>query len=200
MVGPAFLLDVNVLLALMWPQQEHHSIVEAWFFATGRKHWATCPITEAGCVRLLSNPSVTPGAIRVSEALHVLAQNLKQPGHVFWTDDVDLLAPYRCAEALCRDIGKLRMHTCWGWRCDTKAIWSQWIAELQRWRLWTPGRVSSICLRAHPGGRHGHLIGAGHSGKSREPPGDTISIRWLIRSWLGSIARNDSPMWLGRTT
>ena len=98
MVGPAFLLDVNVLLALMWPQQEHHSIVEAWFFATGRKHWATCPITEAGCVRLLSNPSVTPGAIRVSEALHVLAQNLKQPGHVFWTDDVDLLASL----SLCR--------------------------------------------------------------------------------------------------
>jgi len=98
MVGPAFLLDVNVLLALMWPQQEHHSIVEAWFLATGRKHWASCPITEAGCVRLMSNPSVTPGAIRVSEALHVLAKNLKQPGHVFWADNVDLLASL----SLCR--------------------------------------------------------------------------------------------------
>lgn len=91
MVGPAFLLDVNALLALMWPRQEHHSVVETWFLTTGRKHWATCPITEAGCVRLLSNPSATPGALRVSEALHVLATNLKQPGHVSWHDDVDLL-------------------------------------------------------------------------------------------------------------
>jgi toxin-antitoxin system PIN domain toxin len=92
MVGPAFLLDVNALLALLWPRQEHHSVVESWFLATGKKHWATCPITEAGCVRLLSNPIATPGALRVSEALHVLAINLKQPGHVFLPDDVDLLA------------------------------------------------------------------------------------------------------------
>ena len=91
MVGPAFLLDVNALLALMWPFQEHHSVVETWFLTTGRKHWATSPKTEAGCVRLLSNPSSTPGALRVSEALHVLATNLKQPGHVFWPDDVELL-------------------------------------------------------------------------------------------------------------
>ena len=90
MVGPAFLLDVNALLALMWPYQEHHSVVEAWFLASGSKHWATCPITEAGAVRLLSNPTVTPGALRVSEALHLLETNLKQPGHVFWSDDIDL--------------------------------------------------------------------------------------------------------------
>jgi len=91
MVGPAFLLDVNTLLALLWPYQEHHSVVQAWFLATGKKHWATCPITEAGCVRLLSNPIATPGALRVSEALQVLTANLKQAGHVFWPDDVDLL-------------------------------------------------------------------------------------------------------------
>jgi hypothetical protein len=90
MVGPAFLLDVNALLALMWPYQEHHSVVEAWFLASGSRHWATCPITEAGVVRLLSNPSATPGALRVSEAVHLLETNLKQPGHVFWPDDIDL--------------------------------------------------------------------------------------------------------------
>lgn len=98
MVGPAFLLDVNVLLALMWPYQEHHSLVEAWFLTVGKRHWVTCPITEAGCVRLLSNPMVTPGALRVGEALHVLATNLTQPGHVFWADDVDLLT----SVSLCR--------------------------------------------------------------------------------------------------
>lgn len=90
MVGSAYLLDVNALLALMWPYQEHHAGVRAWFQSTGHKHWATCPITEAGCVRLLSNSNVTPGALRVSEALRVLEVNLEQPGHVFWPDDIDL--------------------------------------------------------------------------------------------------------------
>jgi uncharacterized protein len=92
MVGPAYLLDVNVLLTLLWPRQEHHSTVRTWFLETGRRHWATCPITEAGCVRLLSNPSVTPGALRVSEALQVLTSNLNDSGHVFWPDALDLLS------------------------------------------------------------------------------------------------------------
>ena len=92
MVGPAYLLDVNVLLALLWPPQEHHSIVRTWFLKTGGRHWATCPITESGCVRLLSNPNVTPGALRVSEALQVLTSNLNDPAHVFWPDALDLLS------------------------------------------------------------------------------------------------------------
>lgn len=90
MVGTPFLLDVNVLLALVWPRQEHHSIVKAWFLAGGKRHWVTCPVTEAGCVRLLSNPSVTPGALKVTEALEVLEANLKLPDHVFWPDAIDL--------------------------------------------------------------------------------------------------------------
>ncbi len=92
MVEPAYLLDVNALLALLWPRQEHHSIVRTWFLETGRRHWATCPLTQAGCVRLLSNPSVTPGALKVDEALQVLASNLMEPGHVFWPDGIDLLS------------------------------------------------------------------------------------------------------------
>lgn len=90
MVRPAFLLDVNALLALLWPFQQHHEIVRTWFLANGSHHWATCPISEAGCVRLLSNPTVTPEALSVRDALQVLAANLKHPGHVFWPDDLDL--------------------------------------------------------------------------------------------------------------
>jgi toxin-antitoxin system PIN domain toxin len=92
MVNPAFLLDVNALLALVWPAQEHHERVRAWFLANASRHWATCPITQAGCVRLLSNPTVTPGALSVHDALQVLAANLKHPGHIFWPDDLELLS------------------------------------------------------------------------------------------------------------
>jgi uncharacterized protein len=91
MVNSAFLLDVNALLALVWPSQENHERVRAWFVANASRHWATCPVTEAGCVRLLSNPTVTPGALSVNDALQVLTANLKHPGHVFWPDDLDLL-------------------------------------------------------------------------------------------------------------
>jgi toxin-antitoxin system PIN domain toxin len=92
MVGPGYLLDVNVLLALIWPYQEHHEKVRTWFLANAVRHWATCPITEAGCVRLLSNPAVTPEALSPSEALQLLMANLQHPGHVFWPDDLDLPA------------------------------------------------------------------------------------------------------------
>ncbi|MGA8159545.1 MAG: TA system VapC family ribonuclease toxin, partial [Acidobacteriaceae bacterium] len=88
--GPAFLLDVNVLLSLVWPFQQHHEKVRAWFVANAARHWATCPITEAGSVRLLSNPTVTPEALSVNDALQLLAANVQHPGHVFWPDNLDL--------------------------------------------------------------------------------------------------------------
>jgi len=92
MVGPAFLLDVNALLALVWPFQEHHERVRTWFAANAAHHWATCPITQAGCVRLLSNPTVTPEALSVNDALQLVTANLEHPCHVFWPDHLDLSA------------------------------------------------------------------------------------------------------------
>jgi hypothetical protein len=90
MTGPAYLLDVGALLALVWPFQQHHGKVRTWFVANAARHWATCPITEAGCVRLLSNPTVTPEALSVADAVQLLSANLQHPGHVFWPDSLDL--------------------------------------------------------------------------------------------------------------
>src|SRR5437667_9066497 len=42
----AFLLDVNVLIALMWPAQEGHTQVQHWFRRNSREGWATCPFAE----------------------------------------------------------------------------------------------------------------------------------------------------------
>lgn len=86
----AFFLDVNVLLALVWPAQENHDSVREWFLANASRKWATCPMTQAGCVRLLSNPAVTPGALSVGDAAQVVAANLRHPGHTFWPDDLSL--------------------------------------------------------------------------------------------------------------
>lgn len=50
------LLDVNVLIAL--PDSDHASHVAAteWFGRNARAGWASCAITQNGCVRVMSHP------------------------------------------------------------------------------------------------------------------------------------------------
>jgi toxin-antitoxin system PIN domain toxin len=85
------LLDVNVLVALMWPAHEGHDRAQEWFTKHSKSGWATCPFTQAGCVRTLSNPSFSSDAVTPQEALKLLAANLNHPSHLFWPDDISLV-------------------------------------------------------------------------------------------------------------
>lgn len=85
-----FLLDVNVLIALIDPAHVQHDHAHDWFGASGKHAWATCPLTENGVVRIVgharySNSPGTPAA--VAELLTVFRA---LEGHEFWTDDVTL--------------------------------------------------------------------------------------------------------------
>jgi hypothetical protein len=51
-----FLLDVNVLMALLWETHEHHHTARAWF--RGVTDFATCPVTQLGFARVSSHPSL----------------------------------------------------------------------------------------------------------------------------------------------
>ena len=82
------LLDVNVLVALMWPAHEAHATAQAWFRRIPGRKWATCPLTQAGFVRIVSNPSFSPQAVSPRQAIDVLAANVGHSGHVFWPDDL----------------------------------------------------------------------------------------------------------------
>ena len=84
----ACLLDVNVLLALSWPGHEFHERVQRWFACNAPKGWATCPIVEAGFVRIISNPSFSPNAISPAEAIGALRVMMNHPGHQFWPDEI----------------------------------------------------------------------------------------------------------------
>lgn len=84
------LLDVNALIALLWPSSEFHLPVRTWFRDHGSMGWATCPITQSGFVRVLSNPALSADAPSVTEAMGLLQLNLAHSGHVFWPDDLDL--------------------------------------------------------------------------------------------------------------
>ena len=82
------LLDVNVLLALSWPGHQFHAQVQRWFGRSAAKGWATCPITQAGFVRIISNPAFSSRAVSPAEAIDASRVTMRHPAHQFWADDI----------------------------------------------------------------------------------------------------------------
>jgi toxin-antitoxin system PIN domain toxin len=85
-----FLLDINVLIALAWPNHVHHREAQIWFEKRGASRFRTCPITQSGFVRISSNPAFSPQAVTPGEALALLDHIKRLPGHAFWPDDISL--------------------------------------------------------------------------------------------------------------
>jgi uncharacterized protein len=83
-------LDVNVLIALIWPEHQFHQQAYSWFDRNARHGWATCPVTQMGFVRVLSSSPIS-NAPTVGEALGLLKPNLEHPTHEFWHDEIGLL-------------------------------------------------------------------------------------------------------------
>jgi toxin-antitoxin system PIN domain toxin len=77
-----------VLTALTWPNHVHHQRAVAWFVRIREEGWATCPLTEAGFVRVSSNTRVITEARTPGEAIALLRQLRDLPTHTFWNDDV----------------------------------------------------------------------------------------------------------------
>ncbi len=86
-----YLLDVNVLIALIDPAHVQHEQAHAWFTQTGRHAFATCPITENGLLRIVGHPRYpnTPGTPAVVATLLQAVRAL--PGHHFWPDSISLV-------------------------------------------------------------------------------------------------------------
>jgi toxin-antitoxin system PIN domain toxin len=82
------LLDVNVLIALLWPPHEAHARAQRWFAQNGQRGWATCAMTQAAFVRIVSNPAFSRRPISPRDALAVLSGSLRHRAHHFWTEDV----------------------------------------------------------------------------------------------------------------
>ena len=78
------LLDTNVLLALAWPNHQHHALVHGWFRSEARHGWASCALTQLGFVRLSSNPAYTPAAVPPQQAASLLRELLTHAKHRFW--------------------------------------------------------------------------------------------------------------------
>jgi toxin-antitoxin system PIN domain toxin len=87
------LLDVNVLIALVDTAHVQHDAAHGWFARHIQKEgWATCPLTENGMVRVLSQPAYPSGPCMPSEVIEILRalKDSHRQVHEFWTDDVSL--------------------------------------------------------------------------------------------------------------
>jgi uncharacterized protein len=85
------LLDINLLIALCDPNHIDHQRVATWFEEIGGKAWASCPITENGFIRILSNPNYPGLSGSVSVAARLLHELKRQKGHEFWADDYSIV-------------------------------------------------------------------------------------------------------------
>jgi uncharacterized protein len=84
-----FLLDVNVLLALAFPLHTSHQAAHSWFRREPDRLWATCPLTQAGFLRVASR-ALGGARDAVQQALAGLERDCQSPGHEYWPVDVDL--------------------------------------------------------------------------------------------------------------
>jgi toxin-antitoxin system PIN domain toxin len=85
------LLDVNVLVALFDPDHLHHEAAHTWFSANRIHGWATCPITENGLVRILSNLGYTGGRHESPEAVRIRLDTFSSRGnHAFWPEQISI--------------------------------------------------------------------------------------------------------------
>ena len=88
------LMDVNILIALLDGSHIHHRLVTDWLARNLSKGWASCPVTENGCIRILYQPSY-PNSVPAAQVAGRLTEATQHSSHVFWPDSVSLLHPGR---------------------------------------------------------------------------------------------------------
>ena len=88
------LLDVNVLIALFDEDHIHSDRAHEWFSANSDKGWASCPLTENGVVRIMSQPGFS-AKLRHSPSQMIarLADFAAKTDHEFWPDAISLRDP-----------------------------------------------------------------------------------------------------------
>ena len=85
------LLDVNVLIALLDSGHLMHRAATSWLEREIGNGWASCPITENGVIRIMSQPAY-PNSRTPIQVADRLAEACSSPDHVFWPEDISLLS------------------------------------------------------------------------------------------------------------
>jgi hypothetical protein len=83
-LGRRYLLDLNVVVALTDEEHLHFAIAQRWFRTLSGESWGTCPLSDAGYIRLTTSPAARIGSGSFSTAIAVLADLARRPGYRFW--------------------------------------------------------------------------------------------------------------------
>ncbi|MDP1592719.1 MAG: PIN domain-containing protein [Gallionella sp.] len=84
------LLDVNVLIALLDEGHVHHGLAMSWLEREISHGWASCPLTQNGCIRIMSQPKY-PGNVAAAQVAERLAEAANGPDHEFWPANISML-------------------------------------------------------------------------------------------------------------
>ena len=88
------LLDVNVLIALLDGSHLHHQRALHWLHVHIQHGWASCPITQNACIRIMSQPTY-PNARSPNDIASRLREATATEHHKFWPDAVSVLETER---------------------------------------------------------------------------------------------------------
>jgi toxin-antitoxin system PIN domain toxin len=86
-----YLLDINVVIALVDPSHLHYDRAHHWFSAVGQSDWMTCPIVENAVVRIVCNPNYSNAHASPAVVIDSLASLTAVGRHRFVADRVSLL-------------------------------------------------------------------------------------------------------------
>lgn len=75
------LLDLDVLIALADQRHSHHQVARKWFASSGQKSWGICPLTEAGFLRVTTNPAFRSDPYSMETAIAILQSLRNIPGY-----------------------------------------------------------------------------------------------------------------------
>jgi uncharacterized protein len=78
------LLDVNVLIALADQRHDQNRAARNWFASSGKINWGICPLTEAGFLRITTNPKFRPGSRTLGQAIAIIQALKALPGYSYW--------------------------------------------------------------------------------------------------------------------
>ena len=86
------LLDINVIIALLDADHLMHAAAQFWLSRELDVGWASCPVTQNGVLRILSQPAY-PNHRPVAEVAERLAEACSHPSHRFCNGGVSLISP-----------------------------------------------------------------------------------------------------------
>ena len=84
------LLDVNVLIAIHDPDHVHHRQASEWLSRNIRAGWASCSLTQNGCLRIMAQPGyINPQPLPL--LVQMLQRSTQASAHEFWDEPLSML-------------------------------------------------------------------------------------------------------------